>query len=148
MGNTQDQVTIGYPEFYPLMLEKHAKFFEVMQTIPPMMDSVFSQGHSEPLHRVCRHLAKMVANSLNAVLLLAMNGLGNDCLKVVRSMFEAAVNVAYLREHPDQFPYCFDFHYIVASNRNRYLEKYNPAALQRLIRETAVNKACFDRVES
>lgn len=112
------------------------------------MDDVFSQAHSEPMHKVCRHLAKMVANSMNAVLLLGTNGIGNDALKIVRSMFEAAVNVAYLREHPEQFPDYFDFHYIVARNRNRYLEKYNPAALQRLTRETAINNAGFSRVES
>jgi hypothetical protein len=148
MAHTQAQVVIGYPEFVSDMVEKREKFVHVMQGIPPLMYDLFSEAHSEPLHKVCRHLAKMVANSVNAVLLLGMNGLGNDCLKVVRSMFEASVNVAYLRQHPEEFDDYFDFHFIVARNRNRYLEKYNPAALQRLTRETAINNAGFDNVES
>jgi hypothetical protein len=149
MAHLQDQVVIGYPDFVPVMLKEHAKFFEVMQTIPPMMDDVFSLAHSEPLHKVCRHLAKMVANSVNAVLLLGMNGIGNDALKVVRSMFEAAVTVTYLRQHPEEFDDYFDFHFIVAMKRHRYLEKYDPEALSRISPEViASNVAGYERVKS
>jgi hypothetical protein len=131
MAIGQDQV-VGYPDFYPVMLEKHARFFEVMQAVPPMMNDVFSQPHSEPLHKVCRHLAKMVANSLNAVLLLGMNGLGNDALKICRSMFEAAATVGYLRLHPEEFGDYFNFHFVVAKKRLRFMEKYAPVALGKM----------------
>jgi hypothetical protein len=149
MEYARDQVVIGYPDFVPVMLEEHAKFFEAMQTIPPMMDDVFSLAHSEPLHKVCRHLAKMVANSMNAVLLLGMNGVGNDALKIVRSMFEAAVTVTYLRRHPEEFDDYFDFHFIVAMKRQKYMEKHDPNALSRISPKViASNIAGYDRVKS
>jgi hypothetical protein len=149
MENKQATVDIGYEDFHALMLEKYVKLFEVMQGIPPMMTDVFSKLHDKPLHTVCHHLAKMVANSVNAVLVLGMNGLGNDALKITRSMFEAAVTVKYLRLHPEEFDDYFDFHFIVAMKRHKYMEKHDPAALSRVPLEViASNLAGYDRVKS
>jgi len=147
MATSDAQIQIGYPDFFPLIVEKHAKFFEVIQSIGPLMDDVFSEAHSEPLCKICRHLTKMVANSLNAVLLLGMNGMGNDSLKIVRSMFEAAVTVAYLRQHPEEFEDYFDFHFIVAKKRLRYMERYTPEALAKMSPKlVADNEAGYARV--
>jgi hypothetical protein len=149
MTPSQDEVAIGYPDFFPVMLKKHAKFFDVMQTISPMMDDVFSKGHSEPMHKVCRHLAKVVANSMNAVLLLGMNGIGTDALKIVRSMFEAAVTVAYLRQQPQEFDDYFNFHFIVAKKRLRFMEKYAPTGLAKMSPKLiADNEAGYARVKA
>lgn len=99
--NTQPMTVmqVGYPDFWPVVLEKHKRFFEVTQTLGPTIDDLFSVAHTEPLHKVCRHLAKMVANSVWAVLLLGMNGYGIDAIKIARTMFEAAVTLT----KPPQF---------------------------------------------
>jgi hypothetical protein len=147
MMTTQPQIQMGYPDFWPVIFRKREKFFTALQEIGPVVDDLFSDGHREPLHKVCRHLAKMVSNSMNAVLLVGMNGFGNDALKIVRSMFESAVNIAYLRQHPDEFDDYFDFHFIVAMRRHRYLETYAPRLLDRIKPETiAENKIGFERV--
>src|SRR5689334_10988791 len=98
---TEPLVQMGYPDFWPIMLQKYERFFTYVDGLGPTIDEIFSQGHAEPLHKVCRHLAKMVANSQSAVVLLGMNGFGIDALKIGRTMFEAAVTVAYLCKHPD-----------------------------------------------
>jgi hypothetical protein len=59
-----------------------------------------------------------------------MNGYGNDGIKIARTMFEAAVTVAYLRKHPDEFEDYFDFHFIVAMKRQRYMEAHAPERLK------------------
>jgi hypothetical protein len=115
---------VGYPDFWPTVLENHKKFFVVTQNLGPMIDDLFSVAHTEPLHKVARHLAKMVANSLGAVLLLGMNGYGIDAIKIARTMFEAAVTLAYLRKHPDEFDDYFDFHFIVGMRRHKFMEKH------------------------
>ena len=120
---------LGYPDFWPTILEKHQEFLTKTQKLGPMINELFSQPHSEPLHKVCRHLAKMVANSTCAVLVLGVNGFGNDALKIARSMFEAAVTIGYLRKHPEEFDDYFDFHFVVADKRQRYMEKYSPESL-------------------
>jgi hypothetical protein len=50
-------------------------------------------------------------------------------------MFEAAVTVAYLRKHPEEFDDYFDFHFIVAMKRYRYMEKHAPQHLKGLTQE-------------
>ncbi len=129
------QIQVGYPDFWPVIFEKHSKFFGLAQGIGPTVDEIFGIGMREPLHKVCRHLAKMVANSLSSVLLLGLNGFGVDALKVARSMFEISVTVAYLRKHPQEFDDYLDFHFIVAMNRHRYMEKYAPHLLSRVTPE-------------
>ncbi|HEY3973912.1 MAG TPA: DUF5677 domain-containing protein [Candidatus Sulfotelmatobacter sp.] len=128
-------IQVGYPDFWPVVLEKHKSFFFVTRNLGPTIDDLFSVAHSEPIHKVCRHLAKMVANSVGAVLLLAMNGYGIDAIKVARTMFEAAVTVAYLKKHPDEFDDYFDFHFIVGMKRHRYIEKHAPAHMKNVTPE-------------
>lgn len=132
MSAPQVQIDYGYPEFVPRVFLKHERFFAAIQKIEPLMNDLFSKAHSEPLHKVCRYLTKIVANSVNAVLLLGLNGFGNDSLKIVRSMFEAAVTVAYLRNHPGELDDYLDFHFLVAKKRLTYMEKYAPMALAQM----------------
>lgn len=149
--NTQPMTVkqVGYPDFWPVVLERHKKLFAVTQTLGPTIDDLFSVAHTEPLHKVCRHLAKMVANSVGAVLLLGMNGYGVDAIKIARTMFESAVTLAYLRKHPDEFDDYYDFHFIVGMKRHQYMEKYAPQHLKRVTPEAIDSiKKGYARVES
>jgi len=135
MSATQPQVQMGYPDFWPVILRRYGRFFDLAQQLGPTINDVFSQSHTEPLHKVCRQLSKMVANSVGAVLLLGVNGYGVDAIKIVRSMFEAAVTVRYLCKHPDEFVDYSDFHFIVAMKRYRYMEKYAPEQLKNVTQD-------------
>jgi hypothetical protein len=135
-AETQVQIQVGYPDFWRVIFQKHEKFFSLTQSVGPTIDESFGVGMSEPMHKVCRHLAKMVSNSLGAVLLLGLNGYGIDGIKIARSMFEAAVTVAYLRKHPKEFDDYFDFHFLVGMKRHRYMEKYAPEHLKRVTPKT------------
>jgi hypothetical protein len=126
---------VGYPDFWPIVLENHKKFFVVTQNLGPTIDDLFSVAHTEPLHKVARHLAKMVANSVGAVLLLGMNGYGIDAIKIARTMFEAAVTLAYLRKHPDEFDDYFDFNFIIGMRRHKFMEKHAPEQIKKLTPE-------------
>jgi uncharacterized protein DUF5677 len=105
------------------------------------------------VHSVNKRLAalsiKMVANSVGAVLLLGLNGYGVDAIKIARTMFEAAVTLAYLRKHPDEFDDYFDFHFVVAMKRHRYMEKYAPQHLKRVTAEAiSSSKRGYARVST
>ena len=132
MSDQPEIVQMGYPDFWPVMLQKYERFFTYVDGLGPIVDEVFSVGHREPLHKVCRHLAKMVANSLSAVVLLGVNGFGIDALKIGRTMFEAAVTVAYLYKHPDEYAAYRDFHFITAHKRYEYMKQYTPERLKEL----------------
>lgn len=134
-------------DFWPVIAEKHKRFFALTDNLGPTIDKVFGVGMSEPLHKVWRYLAKMTANSLSAVTLLGLNGFGIDALKVARSMFEVSVVIAYLRRHPEEVDDYLDFHFLVAMKRHRYMEKYAPHLLTRISPEAiAKTQAGFARV--
>jgi Family of unknown function (DUF5677) len=129
------EIEMGYRDFWPVVFQRYEGFCTLGPRVLPLVHEIFSQPHSEPLHKICRHLAKMTANSVGAVLLLGMNGYGYDALKLARTMFESAVTVAYLRKHPRELRDFMDFHFIVAMNRHRYLEQYAPHKLKKVARE-------------
>jgi hypothetical protein len=129
------EIQIGYPDFWPVVYQKHQKFCDVANGLGPIMDDLFSQAHSETLHKVCRQLSKMIANSFSAVLMLGMNGFGHDAIKIARTMFETMVTVAYLLKHPEELEDYMDFHFIVAMKRHRYMEKYTPERLKEVTPE-------------
>ena len=82
----------------------HKKYQPVVQECMDLVrigNVLFRRPLTEPLHKVIRFIAKIVANSNGAVLTLNENGYGNDAMKVARSMFDGAVTSAYLRLHPD-----------------------------------------------
>jgi hypothetical protein len=86
---------------------------------------------------------------MGAVLVRGMNGYGHDGIKIARTMFEAAVIVAYLRKHPSEFDDYFDFHFIVAMKRHRYMERHAPELLKRVTPEAiARGKEGYSRVVS
>lgn len=139
-AETQTQIQqVGYPDFWPVSLEKNRKFFLVTQNVGTTIDEVFGVGMTEPLHKVARHLAKMVANSMSAVMVLGLNGFGIDGLKVARSMFEMSVTVAYLRKHPEELGDFVDFHFIVGMKRHEYMDKYAPHLLDRVTPEAVAS---------
>jgi len=128
----EPDIQVGYPDFWPVVFRKHERFFSVAQSYGRLIDDVFGVAMREPIHKVCRQLAKGVGNSMCAVMLLGMNGFGIDALKIARCMIEAAVNVAYLRKHPEEFDDYFDFHFIVATKRYDYMEKFSPESIAKL----------------
>jgi hypothetical protein len=137
---TQSQIQqVGYPDFWPISLEKNRRFFLVTQNVGTTINEVFGVGMTEPLHKVARHLSKMVANSMSAVMVLGLNGFGIDGLKVARSMFEMSVTVAYLRKHPEELDDFLDFHFIVGMKRHEYIEKYAPHLLNRITPEAVAS---------
>lgn len=143
----QPDIRVGYPDFWPVIAQKHEQFFLVTQEYGRVINDVFGIGMREPLHRVCRALAKGVGNSMCAVLLLGMNGFGIDSLKIARCMIEAATNVAYLRKHPEEFDDYFDFHFIVAKKRYEYMERFAPASITQVTPEAiASSQSGYARV--
>jgi hypothetical protein len=140
---------VGYPDFWPVVFRKHERFFLLAQSFGPIIDEVFGIGMGEPMHKICRHLAKSVGNSVCAVMLLGANGFGVDALKIGRCMFEAAVTVAYLRQHPEEFQDYFDFHFLVAERRHYFMARYAPQLLDELTPEAfASTRDSYARVVS
>jgi Family of unknown function (DUF5677) len=128
----QIEILPGYQEFWSVAYQEFESFFGAAQKTEPLINSIFSVGHSEPLAKVLRHLSKMVSNSFSALLMLAINGFGNDAMKLARGMFETALTVAYLKRHPKEFDDYMDYHWIISMKRHRYVLKHAPELLTQI----------------
>ena len=124
------RVVPGHPEFWDRVHDSAPKFFEAAKALEPYLNEIFSAGPSEPLHKVCRHIAKTVCNSLGAVLVLTCNGYGNDAMKVARSMFEGAVTVGYLKLHPEQLQDYMDFVWLSSHKLIQFLRDHSQETLK------------------
>lgn len=126
------RVTAGFPEFWQRVYDEFPLFFSALPELTDIQNQIFRQPVSEPLHKVLRHIAKIVSNSLGAVITLVLNGYGNDALRVARSMFEGAVITGYLRRHPEELDNYLDWHWVHQEHLYRYMEKHYPDGLKRL----------------
>jgi hypothetical protein len=132
MSEEQLRVVAGFPDFWQVAYDKYPLFFKAAMDLLPLQNEIFRKPVSEPLHKVLRHITKIVSNSLGALIVLALNGYGNDAMKVARGMFEGAVIARYLRQYPEKLDDYMDWHWIRQKRRYEYMKKYNPELLQRI----------------
>lgn len=128
----QPRITAGFPDFWAQAHDKYPLFFKGAIELSPIMNKMFQIPVGEPLHKVIRYIAKIVSNSLGALITLALNGYGNDAMKIARGMYEGAVTVGYLKRHPEQVEDYLDFHWIRQKRLYDYMRKSDPDLLQRV----------------
>ena len=86
--------------FKEQMIEKHEVTLRASMDLVKISNKLLYEPFVTPLHKVMRTIARVVVNSNGAVLTVATAGYGNDAAKIVRSMFEGAVTIAYFRKKP------------------------------------------------
>lgn len=98
---TQPDLNPTLEAFKAKMLEKHERTLRASMELVRISNGILYEPIAEPLHKVMRVMTRIIVNSNGAVLTVATAGYGNDAAKIVRSMFEGAVTIAYLRKYPD-----------------------------------------------
>ena len=100
MKNEALSVLAGFPEMWQPVYEKYQHFFACaakLQTVVSELISKPIQGH---LSMVVGHILAAAANSYAALLTLVLNGFGHDAIRIARSIYEAELNVLWLKTHP------------------------------------------------
>jgi len=123
---------IGFPEFQE----------EVRRRIGPLLDSatgfreigreILAKPCSGQLAQLVREIARIVANSLESVLILASNGCADDAFRIARTMFESAITIHYLESHPDLVQDYVDFIWVKRRRHHEDLTKYHPEQAERV----------------
>lgn len=140
------QVIAGFPQFWDVAVEEFPSFWTASKEIAPLANEVFTVFVGEPLHLLTRNLAKSVVNSFSSLLVLALNGCGFDALKIGRSMFECAVTVAHLQNHPEHMTDFVDYDWIKKKQFVDDLERYSPESARAHQHEKAEILRNFDAV--
>lgn len=123
---------VGFPEFWEKAHDLYPAAFKAIHELLPLQEEIFQKPVTEPLHIVMRHIAKIGMNSLGAVTTLVLNGCGNDAMGIARRMFEGAVTVAYLKDHPEKINDYIDFQYVRMKRQLDYLDEYDPEQVKAL----------------
>jgi len=130
---TQRVVGVGFPDFWQHVHDQFPNFFGIASVeLTEIGNTAFRGTLSEPLHKVARHLARMVWNSIGSVSVLALNGCGVDAMKIARGMFETSVALGYLSLHPELVEDCLDYHFVIQKQRCDFMKEHEPDRLKRI----------------
>ena len=132
LTRTDVQIEGRHAEFAVDVATRYHDFFDELQEIERTVNEVFAEPAADLRQRVCRHLAKMIANSFSSVVFLGSHGFGNDAMKIVRSMFEASITAAHLNRNPADVQEYFEYRWIVHHRRLEYMREFAPELLERL----------------
>jgi hypothetical protein len=99
-------------DFREQMIEKHENVLRASMQLVPIANGLLTREIGEPLHKVLRTITRIVVKSNGAVVETATAGYGNDAAKIVRSMFEGAITIGYLRLKPELLVDYFDYYKI------------------------------------
>lgn len=142
-ASVEQVVGVGFSDFWQQAHDKFPMFFRSASVELVLIgNEAFTASLSEPLHKLARHLARMVWNSLSSILLLALNGCGVDAMKVARGMFETSITLGYLRLHPECVDDYFDYHFIIQKQRSDFMRDHAPEQFAR------VPSSLLEKIES
>ena len=116
-----EQLICGYPDQWRVFQERHEKFLERLGQLKTTLDLAFirpfSSSGSED--RVIFTMGRLCTEDFWEIALLCANGYGFGALKLLRSLYELAVTMAYLCENPSEVDAFLNYHWIA---QHRLLE--------------------------
>jgi hypothetical protein len=141
MNQSQDDSLrgVGFPDFWETAYSLHPLFYKAATNLIPLQNIIFKKPVAEPLHKVIRSIARIVANSLGALTVLTLNGYGVDALRVARSMFEGEVTALFLKSCPEQIRDYLDYMWVIQNKRLQYFKgndqlgkRFTPEAIRNI----------------
>lgn len=118
--------------FKDQMIAKHEQVLRASMQLVPIANGLLNQEIGEPLHKVLRAITRIVVNSNGATIETATSGYGNDAAKIVRSMFEGAITIAYLRQKPELLADYFDYYKIKRWDFYLFARDEDPESIKEL----------------
>src|SRR5579871_5753096 len=113
MQNTSIPVAAaGFQEMWQPVYDKYKLFFDCGTKVGPIVHEMFTTPIEGPLLIITGHILAAAVNSYGAVLTLALNGYGHDALIIARSIYEAEINILWLKNHPDDVHDFIDYNHI------------------------------------
>jgi hypothetical protein len=100
MADEPPRVEPGFPEMWQPVYEKYQAFFEAALALQPIVNQMTSQPLNGRLSGIVCRIVFAAANTMGAMLTLVLNGYGHDAMKLARSIYEAELNILWLKNHP------------------------------------------------
>jgi hypothetical protein len=106
----------GFPEEWEDFEQRHRLFLERFPNIVAALNTAFIRTAtlSEPIDKFVFFYGRLCCEDFFEVGLCCGNGYGAAALKLVRSLYERAVTLRYLHEHPKEFDDFWAYHHVAA----------------------------------
>jgi hypothetical protein len=99
----------NFKKRHPLFLERFPNLITALNTT-----FIRTATLTEPIDKFVFLYGQLCCEELFEVLSCCTNGCGSAALKLVRSLYEKAVTLRYLHEHPDELRDFWDYHHVTA----------------------------------
>ena len=129
MGNA---AVLGFSDFQQTFLRQYAPIVGIANGLMGLENTLFQKPVAEPLHERIRYIARTIANSFSALLILVSNGCGTDALKIARGMFESAVAALYLKKHPELLDDYLNFRWVKQHKYLKNLKERQPDQFKKM----------------
>ena len=105
-------VAAGFPEMWQPVYQKYKLFFDCAAKLRPIVGEMISTPLSGHLLIIAGHILAAVVNSYGALVTLVLNGYGYDAVRIARSIYEAELNILWLKNHPEDVDDFLDYNVI------------------------------------
>ena len=103
----------GFPSEWPVYMEKQKAFLESLPLLVSVGERTFlREFEAQPNERVVFGLGFLAWEDFEDIQVLAGNGRGFGCQKILRGMYERVLTAARLTEHPDEIQRFVEWHYV------------------------------------
>jgi hypothetical protein len=102
----------GVPEMWKPVYEKYRLFFACGAKLAPIVSDMIKAPVEGMLLHIVGRMVAAAANSYGALLILVLNGYGQNAMKIVRSIYETELNVLWLKNHPEDLADFLDYNII------------------------------------
>jgi hypothetical protein len=144
------QVIAGFPEFWQQVHDRYRPIFEGAGKLQSLQMRIFNTPVKGQPASVMRRLAITASNSFGAIITLALNGYGNDGMKIARGLFEVELIMFYLKKHPEKVDDYLEYDVILQKQmfdelRPEEKDQIEPAAVKKMLEEYDRVRLRFER---
>lgn len=122
----------GFPDECENFDKRHPMWGQTMQNLVRTLDLAFSRVHITrgAQDKLVYLFGRLCVEDFMEILLLCYHGYGAAASKLVRSMYERAVTLYYLHEHPEEVQTFMDYHLLQEDKLlSRMIETFGPNIL-------------------
>lgn len=112
MSDEPLDVVAGFREMWQPIYAKYRQFFDATIKISAVVNDIRDRDLPEHLAQVVGRMVFVAVNTYGAIQTLVLNGYGPDALKLSRSIYEAEVNIIWLKRHPEDLRDFLDYHFV------------------------------------
>jgi Family of unknown function (DUF5677) len=136
-------IGFGFPDQWEHFAKTYPVFTEKLGALHKTIESVIArEGESKSLaDTVIFFLGRLCAEDFSEILLMCANGYGFGAMRLLRSMYERTVTLAYLSKYPTQVNDFWDYHLVTQRKvMNRLEDVEGEAEVEKMLGRKAMDE--------